>query len=66
MRLPQALKDKRLDLRLRDKLVHEGKVSFKELASHLSSLEDDADKVFIADSTKDCEEPDPNGQTTES
>lgn len=42
MRLSRALNDKKLDLRLRDKFVHEGKMSHKEVEEYLNSLPDDA------------------------
>lgn len=42
MRLARALDDKKLDLRLRDKLLHEGKVSKSELDNYFNSLPDDA------------------------
>lgn len=41
MRLSRALNDKKLDLRLRDKLVHEGKMTHKEVDEYLNSLPDD-------------------------
>lgn len=42
MRLSRALNDKKLDLRLRDKLVHEGKMTHKEVEEYLNSLPDDS------------------------
>ena len=48
MRLPQALETKKMDLRLRDKLVHEGKLSSKEVESYLKSLADDSALMTMA------------------
>ncbi|MBT7610112.1 MAG: hypothetical protein HN576_10165 [Bacteriovoracaceae bacterium] len=42
MRLSRALNDKIMDLRLRDKFVHEGKVTKSQLDDFLKSLPDDA------------------------
>jgi hypothetical protein len=41
MRLSRALEEKLLDLRLRDKLVAEGKVTKEEVEKYLKSLPDD-------------------------
>ena len=45
MRLSSALEDKKLDLRLRDKLLHEGKLSKKDIDQYLASLPDDTDNA---------------------
>lgn len=42
MRLSTALEDKKLDLRLRDKLLAEGKISQKDMEAYMNSLPDDA------------------------
>ena len=42
MRLSRALNDKKMDLRLRDKLVHEGKLSATDVEKYLNELPDDA------------------------
>ena len=42
MRLPQALDAKKMDLRLRDKLIHEGKLTAKEVENYFKSLPDDS------------------------
>lgn len=42
MRLARALKDKEMDTRLRDKLVHEGKLTPKQVEEYLKSLPDDS------------------------
>ena len=48
MRLSKALEDKKLDVRLRDKLVHEGKLTKQDCESYLSSLPDDnSNATFI-------------------
>ena len=47
MRLPQALDAKKMDLRLRDKLVHEGKLTAKEVDNYFKSLSDDSDLLTL-------------------
>lgn len=42
MRLSTALDDKKLDLRLRDKLLAEGKLSQKDMEEYIKNLPDDA------------------------
>ncbi len=42
MRLSRALEDKKLDLRLRDKLMHEGKLSKADIDQYLATLPDDS------------------------
>ena len=41
MRLSQALKDKIMDLRLRDKLIYDGKITKEQVKQYLDSLSDD-------------------------
>lgn len=41
MRLSRALKDKIMDVRLRDKLLAEGKITQAQVEEFLGSLEDD-------------------------
>lgn len=41
MRLNKALEDKQLDVRLRDKLITEGKLSKTDLEKYYTSLPDD-------------------------
>lgn len=48
MKLNKALKAKELDLRLRDKLLAEGKITQAEVEKYLSSLPDDSANVQIA------------------
>ncbi|EQC46082.1 hypothetical protein [Bacteriovorax sp. Seq25_V] len=43
MRLARALEEKLLDLRLRDKLIAEGKVTKAQVEEYLNSLTDDED-----------------------
>lgn len=50
MRLSRALKEKLMDVRLRDKLIAEGKVSKEEVNAYLSSLPDDAAKSTYTES----------------
>lgn len=45
MRLSVALKEKLHDIRLRDKLIAEGKVTPAELQEYYKSLEDSANNV---------------------
>jgi len=44
MRLDRALKDKLMDVRLRDRLISEGKITQKEVEEYLKKLEDDKEK----------------------
>lgn len=45
MKLRQALEEKLLDLRLRDRLLAEGKITKEEIQKTLKGLPDDADKA---------------------
>lgn len=49
MRLSRALEDKKLDLRLRDKLVHEGKITQADMDKYYTSLPDDAANATTTD-----------------
>lgn len=53
MRLSQALEDKKLDLRLRDKLLHEGKLTKADIEQYLKKLPDDS--ANIASEGRDLE-----------
>ena len=53
MRLSRALEDKKLDLRLRDKLLHEGKLSKPDINRYLEELPDDAANATMAPSVED-------------
>ncbi len=48
MRLSKALEDKKLDLRLRDKLLHEGRLNKSEVGDYLGSLPDDTANAAYA------------------
>jgi hypothetical protein len=45
MRLSRALEEKKLDVRLRDKLVHEGTLTKSEVDEYLNSLPDDESRA---------------------
>ena len=45
MFLSDALKDKIMDIRLRDKLLAEGKITAKDVELYLSSLEEDEKRL---------------------
>lgn len=45
MQLKKALKDKNLDIRVRDRLIAEGKVTVKELEKSHKELEDLKEKL---------------------
>ena len=47
MSLSDALKDKKLDVRLRDKLVAQGRLSSDEVEKYYGSLTDDTDKMTV-------------------
>jgi len=47
MSLSDALKDKQLDVRLRDKLLAQGRLKNEELDSYVNSLTDDTDKMTV-------------------
>lgn len=53
MSLSDALKDKKLDVRLRDKLFAQGRLTAQELEQYQTSLTDDADKMTIVESEKE-------------
>lgn len=46
MKLRMALDEKKLDVRLRDRLVSEGKLDQKEVEKYLKSLDDDSSKAI--------------------
>lgn len=50
MKLRQALEEKLLDVRLRDRLLAEGKITKEEIAKMLKGLSDDADKSVALES----------------
>ncbi len=47
MKLNQALEEKKLDLRVRDRLISEGIITSSDVQTYLKNLEDDS-KNFIA------------------
>jgi hypothetical protein len=47
MILKEALNDKKFDLRLRDRLNSEGKISKEDIDAYLKSLEDSSDNADI-------------------
>lgn len=49
MRLSRALAEKQMDLRLRDKLITEGKITKTELDKYLKSLSDDTNNSQAAE-----------------
>ena len=49
MRIAQALKEKLMDVRLRDKLIAEGKVTQEDVEKYLHELEDQTTKLLYTD-----------------
>ncbi len=45
MKLSQALQEKKMDLRLRDKSLVDGKITKEELNTYLESLPDESSKM---------------------
>lgn len=62
MRLSKSLKDKLMDVRVRDKFVSQGKVTQKELDQYLESLKDDAVKATYTGKSPSTEQE--SAQTT--
>ena len=50
MKLRQALEEKLLDVRLRDRLLAEGKITKEQIEKALKNLPDDADKAVALES----------------
>ncbi len=48
MRLSKALEEKKLDLRLRDKLLHEGRLTKSDVDSYLTSLPNDESNATVS------------------
>ncbi|MBT3235368.1 MAG: hypothetical protein HN353_05415 [Bdellovibrionales bacterium] len=48
MRLNKALEEKKMDIRLRDKLLGEGKLTISEVDSFLRTLADDEDSAVFS------------------
>ncbi len=55
MRLSRALKEKLYDVRLRDKLLAEGKLSQEELQTYLKSLPDDEKNLTWTETEEETE-----------
>lgn len=47
MSLSEALKEKKLDVRLRDKLFAQGRLTAEELTKYQSTLTDDSTKMSV-------------------
>ncbi len=56
MRLSRALQEKLMDVRLRDKLLAEGKVSKEEVKKFLDSIADEAKNASYTDENSSEEE----------
>ena len=52
MQLSRALEDKKFDVRLRDKLGSDGKMSKEQLEEYLNTLPDDAAQATFTDEAK--------------
>ncbi len=55
MRLSRAMVEKLMDIRLRDKLIAEGKITKEEVKKYLESLNDDAKNSVYTDEVADEE-----------
>ena len=49
MRIANALKEKLMDVRLRDKLIAEGKITKEEVEKYLHELDDQTTKLLYTD-----------------
>lgn len=56
MRLSRALEEKMMDVRLRDKLVGEGKLTKEEVKKYLDGLSDEQKNATWTDGQEDEEE----------
>ncbi len=52
MRLNKALEDKLMDVRLRDKLIADGKVSKSQVEQYLKDLKDNTDNMIYIEKGK--------------
>lgn len=52
MRLPKALEEKKMDVRLVDKMLHEGRLENKDLKSYFEKLPDDAANATTIEEAK--------------
>ena len=55
MRLSRALHEKLMDVRLRDKLIAEGKITKEEVKKYLESLNDDTKNASYTDESSEEE-----------
>ena len=55
MRLSRALKEKIMDVRLRDKLIAEGKVTKAQADEYLNSLEDQSENLLYTADVNEAE-----------
>lgn len=55
MRLSRALAEKLMDVRLRDKLIAEGKITKEEVKKFLDSMNDDAKNSTYTDAEEEQE-----------
>lgn len=53
MKLRQALEEKQLDLRLRDRLLAENKIAKEDIQKFLKNLPDDAARAVSLDQTEE-------------
>lgn len=60
MRIAQALKEKLMDVRLRDKLIAEGKVTQEDVEEYLHELEDQTTKLLYTDQVESQNTAEPN------
>ena len=58
MRLARALEEKLMDVRLRDKLIAEGKVTKEQVQTYLNSLEDSSTKATFTNVINKTEDND--------
>ena len=56
MSLSDALKDKKLDVRLRDKLTSEGKLGKNEVSEYLGQLDDETSNLTYTDQEESSSE----------
>lgn len=56
MRLSAALKDKKMDVRLRDKSLSEGRITTQEVNEYFESLPDDSKNADYVDGPKQKQE----------
>ena len=49
MRIAQALKEKLMDVRLRDKLIAEGKVTKEEVEKYMADLPDETNRLVYTE-----------------